>query len=130
MKKLSAIIHGVSVSINEVEDAAEYNEGARASGEDLLENEGYLFKYDIPQILSFENTGVPFELKVLYLTEVGVDMWIVMDEALLQKDSAKLASCFTPYEIALELRKDFCDQNGIGVGALLSIPLQVDDEED
>lgn len=119
MKRIESIINGVNVSLNVPETASEYREGARASGNVLAENEGYLFSYDIPQKLSFENTGVPFQLRVLFLTPLN-SASIVSEEGTLLKDSSKVVASFTPHSAAIELRSDFCEKYNIGVGSIVT----------
>lgn len=119
MRRIEAIIDGITVFLNVPETSSEYREGARASGNVLGESEGYLFKYDLPQKLAFENTGVPFELKVLFLTNLD-SVSVVAEEATLLKDSSKVAASFTPYTAAIELRSDFCHKYKIGVGSLIT----------
>ena len=126
MKRIESIIDGVNISLNVPETASEYREGARASSNSLAENEGYLFKYDIPQKLSFENTGVPFQLKVLFLTTLGTAS-VVAEEGTLLKDSSKVVASFTPHSAAIELRSDFCEKYKIGVGSIVTF---VTGEED
>lgn len=128
MKKIEAIINGTYVSLNVPETSSEYKEGARASGNVLGESEGYLFKYDIPQKLGFENTGVPFELRVLFLKELN-EVSIVAEVGTLFKDSSKVVSSFTPYSVAIELRSDFCHKYNIGVGSLVTFVNTGEDDE-
>ena len=128
MKKVRALIDGLSVELNVVETPEEYREGARASGKSLQESEGYVFSYEVPQVLGFENTGVPFDLRVLYLLEITTspnaevsNQGVVLSFQDMQKDSSKIVSQpNSRYTMAIELRKDFCEKNKIGTGSLVS----------
>jgi uncharacterized membrane protein (UPF0127 family) len=129
MLKLKAIIDGIPIQLNKVETSDEYKEGARASGEGLEENEGYMFEYSTPMKLQFENTGVPYDLRVLYLFHMleyaGDPQGVVMEYVDMNKDCARVA-CPSQgsYKIAIELRKDFCKKNKIGKGSIISLLME------
>jgi len=124
VKQTKALIDGTLVSLNIPETSQEYTEGARASGESMEESEGYLFRYDVPKKLGFENTLVPFELSVLFLQQVADKQAIVMETEILKKDSAEVATSHSHYKIAVELRKDFCDKFRIGTGSIITLTEQ------
>ena len=122
MKREQLLVDGILVDINVPETSNEYRQGARASGHVLAENEGYRFSYDIAQRLEFENTAVPFDIKVLYLQAVDTDnsMFVVLDEVTLDKDSSKIRGSRDSFKEVIELRKDFCDKYKIGAGSVVS----------
>ena len=125
MKELRAIIDGLVVKINATETSEEYRAGARLLGEHLGESEGFLFEYDCPRVLGFENTAVPYDLRVLYLQVVGSDdevrQGVVLECLDMEKDSAKIVQPTSPYSMAIELRKDFCEKNRIGSGSIVTL---------
>ena len=123
MRNLEAVVGGAEVVLNVVETPEEYREGARASGDALKRNEGYLFEYSIPQSLSFENTGVPYDLRVLFVQRIGTSNHGVVSYCQdMQRDSSKVASSFQDkFELAIELRRDFCEKHSIGKGSVVTL---------
>jgi len=126
MLKQKAIIDGIPIMLNKVETSDEYREGARASGNTLSSNEGYMFQYDTAMKLQFENTGVPYDLRVLYLLNMidteDVQQGVVMESVDMNKNSAKIVfPMYGVYTVAVELRKDFCDTNKIGKGSIITL---------
>ena len=133
MRPVRAIIDGCLVVLNAVETSEEYREGARASGDSLGEFEGYLFEYESLQTLAFENTGVPYNIRILYLLEVtpkeeSTRQGVVLDCLDMVEDSCSVTQPMNAlYKLAIELRKDFCVKNKIGRGSIVTL---YEDEED
>lgn len=127
MKTISSDIDGISITLNKVETTFEYRNGARISGTNLKDTEGYIFEYSNAQKLQFENTGVPFDLRVLYLSNLAKVssnelIGVVLEHADMSSDSCKVVSSQGSYfKIAIELKKDLCDLHNIGSGSIIKL---------
>jgi uncharacterized membrane protein (UPF0127 family) len=85
----------------------------------LGENEGMLFIYDSPRMLSFwmKNTRIP--LSVAFLDGSGK---IVQIEHMRPYDSITRHSSSRPVQYALEMNRGWFERNGVGVGDVVGIP--------
>jgi uncharacterized membrane protein (UPF0127 family) len=131
MRRTKALINGTLVQLNQVETAEEYREGARASGDTLTEDEGYLFTYETPMTLGFENTGVPYDLRLLFVKEIpgtSPKQGVVTETGTLLRDSSKVVGSFLPHSTAIELRSDFCERYKLGMGSIVTF-YNVEDED-
>ncbi len=85
----------------------------------LGENEGMLFVYDSPRMLSFwmKNTRIP--LSIAFIERNGRIAHIERMEAY---DSVTLHRSPQPVQYALEMNEGWFERNGVGVGDIMKIP--------
>lgn len=120
MKRVEAIIDGIPIYLNVPETNEEFKEGARASNGVLSDNEGYLFDFRSPMPIVMENSGVSHDLTLLYL--FSLDKYGAVAEVSQMKEQASTpVASVGVYRVCIELRKDFCDRNRIGVNSIVSL---------
>ena len=85
----------------------------------LGENEGMLFVYDAPRMVSFwmKNTRIP--LSIAFMEGNGR---IVHIEQMQPYDSVTLHPSPQPVQYALEMNQGWFEKNGVGVGDRVEIP--------
>jgi uncharacterized membrane protein (UPF0127 family) len=120
VKSITAIVDGVLVTLNKPETSAEFKEGARLSAS-LDPNEGYLFDFGGPsRSLVFENSGVPYDLTILFFEHVINASAVVSEVRHLVADSSVPVSSSYVHTKAIELRTDFCQAHKIGSGSIIT----------
>ena len=85
----------------------------------LGEDDGMLFIYDSPRIMSFwmKNTRIP--LSIAFIDEKGR---IVQIEKMSPYDTTSRYSSGSPVRYALEMNQGWFERNGVGVGDAVKIP--------
>ncbi|MCX6356903.1 MAG: DUF192 domain-containing protein [Candidatus Aureabacteria bacterium] len=85
----------------------------------LREDEGMLFIYDSPRVMSFwmKNTRIP--LSIAFVDAGGK---IVHIEDMHPYDSETRHVCPVPAQYALEMNQGWFQRNGVGVGQKMEIP--------
>lgn len=117
LEKARIIVGGRKVS---VEIAARPNEQARGLmfRRSLGEDEGMLFVYDSPRLMSFwmKNTRIP--LSIAFIDGGGT---IVRIETMTPYDTVSRHNSKVPVRYALEMNRGWFDKNGVGVGDKVDI---------
>lgn len=118
LEKADLLVNGRSIRAECARGRDEQERGLmyrRSLGED----EGMLFIYDSPRILSFwmKNTRVP--LSIAFLDGSGK---IVQIERMQPYDGSTLHTSSQPVRFALEMNQGWFERNGVGVGDVIEIP--------
>lgn len=119
MKIQTATINGALVVLNIPETAFEFREGARLCANSLGHNEGFYFDFRSRQTLFFENSSVPYDLHLLFFDKFDT-YGVVLEAKLLKANSSTIVRSTEKYTVAVELRRDFCEENKIYIGSLLT----------
>ena len=126
MKKVRALLNGISVRLNVPETLQEFRDGARFSEGKLAENEGYLFNFGKSMQIVMENSGVHHDLAILYFYPFS--KYGIVEEVKSMKDNSPDSVCSAGfYQVSVEMRQDFIEKNGIYKGAILALnkPLNI-----
>jgi uncharacterized membrane protein (UPF0127 family) len=118
MKKVSGMLDGVLIELEVAQTLNQYKEGVRLSGGTLHFNAGMLFDFGAPMQILLENSGVDQDLQVLYFSKFK-KYGVVEETSTLKAQDPKAVASKGFYPIAIELRKDFCEQHRIGKGSTL-----------
>lgn len=122
MRRVDALIDGIRIDLNIPEEQEEFRQGIRGSGGNLEEQEGYLFNFVKPSVLYFENCGVSQDVTLLFFHPfVDNKMGVVTGVKNLEAGSVKIVSSESPFSVALELRTDFCINNNLKEGSILTL---------
>lgn len=81
---------------------------------DIPENHGLLFVYDRPETPCIWNSGVPFDIEILYFS---LDDLSIKNVSFAKKDSKDIVMCPSPVKLVLEIKAGTMKALGLSIGS-------------
>jgi len=120
MRKVAGTLDGLSIIVNITESLNEFKQGLRLFAS-VHENEGILYNFTESKLLRFANSGVDKEIALLFFDNFVGQVAVVTEVKFMQAGSNEIVVSSSNHTMALEIDREFYNNNKIGVGSILGI---------